>query len=151
MDSKMKWIKKILGVTALESEISKARQEAEQYKKEVEQYKKESEELQSDAKNRATALNEPYIEIVAMELNNENPSLGSVELDWNEHFVKKLRAMGYPGKTDEIVVDLWFQDVCRNILLETYEQEQANRAVGTGDNIRYISRRDLGGGKTEVS
>jgi hypothetical protein len=149
MDSKMKWIKKILGVTALESEISKARQEAEQYKKEAEQYKKETEELQSDAKSRATALNEPYIEIVAMELNTDNPSLGSFELDWNEQFIKKLRAMGYPGPTDEVVIDLWFQDVCRNILLETYEQEQANRAVG--DNVRYISRRDIGGGKTEVS
>ena len=53
--------------------------------------------------------------------------------------------MGYPGETDEIVVDLWFQSVCRNILMETWEQEVANR-----DNVRYISRRDLGDGKTEV-
>lgn len=142
MDSKMKWIKKILGVTALESEIARSRSEAEKYKKEVER-------LTLDPKTRANTNGEPYVEIVSMEINNENPSLGSFELDWNEQFIKKLRAMGYPGPTDEVVIDLWFQDVCRNILLETYEQEQANRAVG--DNVRYINRRDLGDGKTEVS
>ena len=47
---------------------------------------------------------------------------------------------------NETVVDLWFQSVCRNILMETYEQEAANR-----DNVRYINRKDLGDGKTEVS
>jgi hypothetical protein len=67
-------------------------------------------------------------------------------MDWNDHFIKKLRSMGYPGESDEVVVDLWFQSVCRNILTETWEQEVANR-----DNVRYISRRDLGNGKTEVS
>jgi hypothetical protein len=53
---------------------------------------------------------------------------------------------GYQGKTDADVVDNWFQDVCRNVVLETYEQEQADpekRAVS--------NRRDLGNGRTEVS
>jgi len=38
--------------------------------------------------------------------------------------------------------------VCRNIVLETLEQEES--AIDTG-NIRYINRRDIGDGKTEVS
>jgi hypothetical protein len=147
----MNWIKQILGITKLKEDLQIAKDLL--AKAEIEKAESEAlnEALKSDAKLLATTAGEPYIEIVTMELNSENPSLGSFELDWNEHFVKKLRAMGYPGKTDEIVVDLWFQDVCRNILLETYEQEQANRAVGSVDNIRYISRRDIGNGKTEVS
>ena len=96
-------------------------------------------------KEQATKNGEPYIDILKVDLDIENPSYGSFEMDWNEHFVNKLRSMGYPGETDEIVVDLWFQSVCRNILTETWEQEVANR-----DNVRYISRRDLGDGKTEV-
>ena len=146
----MNWLKQILGITKLKEDLRIAKDLLS--KAEIEKAESEAlnEALKSDAKLLATTAGEPYIEIVTMELNSENPSLGSFELDWNEHFVKKLRAMGYPGKTDEIVVDLWFQDVCRNILLETYEQEQANRAVGD-NNVRYINRKDLGNGKTEVS
>jgi hypothetical protein len=97
-------------------------------------------------KEQATKDGEPFIDILTVEIDADNPSYGSFELDWNDHFVKKLRGMGYPGETDEVVVDLWFQSVCRNILMETYEQETANR-----DNVRYINRKDLGDGKTEVS
>lgn len=139
----MKWFKKILGIADLEEDLRIAKDLL--TKAEIEKAELES----SSPKSRASANGEPYIEIVSMELDSENPSLGSFELDWNEQFVKQLRAIGYPGNTDEIVIDLWFQDVCRNILLETYEQEKANRAVG--DNIRYINRRNLGGGKTEIS
>jgi hypothetical protein len=68
-------------------------------------------------------------------------------IDWNEHFVTQLRGMGYPSEADdEVVVDLWFQSVCRNILMETYEQDTASP-----DNVRYINKKDLGDGKTEVS
>lgn len=145
----MSWFKKILGIKLLEDQIQIANEKLSAANIELEQIKKQNEQVALDPKATATALNEPYVEIVAIDLNPDNPSLGSFELDWNEQFIKKLRAMGYPGPTDEVVIDLWFQDVCRNILLETYEQEQANRAVG--DNVRYINRRDLGGGKTEVS
>lgn len=97
-------------------------------------------------KELATKNKEPYIDIMSVEIDNDNPSYGSFELDWNDYFVQKLRGMGYPGETDEVVVDLWFQSVCRNILMETWEQDLANR-----DNVRYINRKDLGDGKTEVS
>lgn len=107
--------------------------------------KKPEPELVTD-KEQATRDNEPYINIISVEIDNENPSYGSFELDWNHQFVSKLRSMGYPGDTDEVVVDLWFQSVCRNILMETYEQDAANQ-----ENVRYINRKDLGNGKTEVS
>lgn len=108
--------------------------------------KKKPESETVSNKEQATRNNEPYIDIVTVEIDSDNPSFGSFELDWNHHFVNKLRKMGYPGDTDEVVVDLWFQSVCRNILMETYEQDAA-----TQDNIRYINKKDLGNGKIEVS
>jgi hypothetical protein len=54
--------------------------------------------------------------------------------------------------TDTIIVDRWFQTVCRNVALEMYEQQQAdpeNRAM-TGE-MRVVRSKDLGDGRTEVS
>lgn len=95
----------------------------------------------------ATQNNEPYVNIISMELDPNNVGIGAFELDWNEFFVAKLIKTGYKGATDEQIVDQWFQDVCRNIVMETFEQYEANNPrPPTG-----IQRKDLGGGKTEVS
>lgn len=103
------------------------------------------------AKDIATEAGEPYISVLKVDVDPTNPRYGSFELDWNEHFIKRLvETGGYRGDNDEAIVDQWFQDVCRHVVLETYEQEQAN--IARSDNIvRYINRNDLGGGKTEVS
>lgn len=98
----------------------------------------------------ATEKGEPYISVVSFESDANDPRLGAFELDWNEHFIRKLREIGYPGVRDEEVVDIWFQDVCRNIVLETYEQDQANNSSVT-PMVRYVNRRNLGDGKSEVS
>ena len=132
----MNWFKKILGVDKLEAELDAARKQLEEKTKQED----------NSEKAVATANKEPYVTILTVDVNKEDPSYGSFELDWNEYFILKLRRMGYPGDTDEVVVDLWFQSVCRNILMETWEQDVANQ-----ENIRYISRKDLGNGKTEVS
>lgn len=133
----MRWVKKLLGVDKLEAELEATKKELAVKKTS----KKKSE------KEIATENKEPYVSILSVDVDDEDPSYGSFELDWNEYFILKLRRMGYPGDNDETVVDLWFQQVCRNILLETYEQD----AVNNKDNIRYINRKDLGDGKTEVS
>jgi hypothetical protein len=57
-------------------------------------------------------------------------------LDGNDLFVAKLVRAGYQGKTDNDIVDNWFQDVCRNVVLESYEQEQAQRNVENIDEHR---------------
>lgn len=131
----MNWFKKILGVDKLEAELDAA-------KKQLEEKTKQEDKSEKDV---ATENKEPFVTILAVDVDNEDPSYGSFELDWNEYFISKLRSMGYPGDTDEVVIDLWFQSVCRNILIETWEQDQANQ-----DNVRYINRTDLGNGKTEV-
>lgn len=97
----------------------------------------------------ATEKGEPYINVLSVDIDKKNMSNGSFELDWNDAFIKELRAAGYPGKTDEDVVDLWFRNVCRNILAETYEQDVAQKSVP--DNVRYINRVMGTDGRTEVS
>ncbi len=109
--------------------------------KKAEQTKKKS----RTPKEIATERGEPWIEIIGMELNPEDPGQGSFELDWNDKFVANLVRAGYQGKSDQDIVDNWFQTVCRNVALETYEQFQADPAN------RRNNRRDLGDGRTEVS
>lgn len=99
------------------------------------------------AKEIATEKGEPYIAILSLDVDPENLNAGAFELDWNEKFVMNLIRAGYQGKTDADIVDLWFQNVCRNVVLETWEQEQAM----AGNQARYTQSRDIGDGRTEVS
>ena len=99
-------------------------------------------------KDLATAAGEPYINILNVELDPDDIGNGAFELDWNDVFVARLIKAGYEGKTDNDIVDRWFQTICRNILAENYEQWAANQATG---DARTMSRRDLGDGRTEIS
>jgi len=95
--------------------------------------------LQADTKG------EPFFEVVNYNYNIDNPNEGNFELEWNNVFVKQCRAWGYPGKTDEEVVDNYFTNVCRNIAMEMFQKEM-------GDPVnRQISRRELDGNLTEYS
>jgi hypothetical protein len=86
--------------------------------------------------------------VLSVDIDKTNLGNGSFELDWNDTFIKELRAAGYPGKTDEDVVDMWFRNVCRNVLAETFEQDEAQKGP---DNVRYINRKTGSDGRTEVS
>jgi hypothetical protein len=100
----------------------------------------------------ATAKGEPYVSILSVELDPENIGNGAFELDWNDKFVANLVRAGYqqkPGEADSDIVDRWFQEVCKNIAQENFEQWEANQPYG--ERPRVISRTDLGNGKTEVS
>ena len=107
-----------------------------------------AEQQTKSAKDLATEKGEPYIEILTMELDPNNLNYGSFELDWNDKFVADLVRHGYmmsPQDTDAEIVDRWFTNVCRNIVLETYEQEQAMNPQ------RVVKSRDIGDGRSEVS
>ena len=95
----------------------------------------------------ATAAGEPYVAVLSMDIEPDNINNGAFELDWNEKFIANLVRAGYQAKANEeehVIVDRWFQTVCRNVALETYEQAQAD------PDIRYTQSRDLGDGYTEV-
>jgi hypothetical protein len=60
---------------------------------------------------------------------------------------------GYQQKkedTDAVIVDRWFQAVCKNVLAENYEQWEANQDQADG-RARQMNENDLGNGRTEVS
>ena len=98
-------------------------------------------------KELATEKNEPYVSIVRMDVDPNNLHQGAFELDWNDIFVARLVKAGYmmkPDDTDSVIVDRWFQNICRHVVMETWEQEQA---IGK----QYVNTRDLGNGRSEVS
>jgi hypothetical protein len=101
-------------------------------------------------KELATEKEEPYVNILSMDIDPENMQAGSFELDWNDKFVANLVRAGYqmsPKDTDSDIVDRWFTAVCRNIVLETYEQYEAMNP----ERDRVVKTRNIGDGRTEVS
>jgi hypothetical protein len=106
-------------------------------------FKKKSE------KELATERGEPYVAIVSLDVNPENLHEGAFELDWNDKFVANLVRAGYqmkPNEPEDVIVDRWFQNICRHVVMETYEQEEAIRNSGV-----YVKTTDIGGGRKEVS
>ena len=102
------------------------------------------------AKELATEKGDPYVAIITMDIDPENLHQGAFELDWNEIFIARLVKAGYmmkPTDADSDLVDRWFQNVCRHVVMETWEQEQAIRNSGT----QYVRTRDIGDGRTEIS
>lgn len=103
------------------------------------------------AKEKATQAGEPYVSILTVDIDPTNINNGAFELDWNDKFILNLIRAGYKQKdsdTDQIMVDRWFQSVCRNIALEIYEQQQADP---DNRDMRVVRTRDIGEGRTEVS
>jgi len=106
------------------------------------------EKVKKSAKDLATEKGEPYVAILGMEVDPENLHQGSFELDWNSIFVTRLVRAGYMMKetdTDADIVDRWFQNVCRHVVMETFEQEEAMNPQ------RFVRSRDLGDGRREHS
>jgi hypothetical protein len=106
--------------------------------------------VEKTEKELATERGEPYVNILSMEVDPNNIQNGAFELDWNDKFVANLIRAGYqmdPKDTDSDIVDRWFTAVCRNIVLETYEQYRAMDP----ERDRLVKTRDIGDGRSEVS
>jgi hypothetical protein len=100
------------------------------------------------AKELATEAGEPYVAVIKMDVDPANLHQGAFELDWNEIFIARLVKAGYMIKkddTDAEIVDRWFQNVCRHVVMETWEQDQAINPQP------YVRARNIGDGRTEVS
>lgn len=101
------------------------------------------------AKEIANEQNEPYVAILSVELDTDNIGNGAFELDWNDKFIASLVRAGYqtkPNEPENEIVDRWFADICRNVALETYQQE-----IADPEKRSRIERRNLGNGRTEIS
>lgn len=92
----------------------------------------------------ATANREPWVQVLDTHVNKDNIRNGFFELDWNEYFVLKLKEAGYQGDSEELIVDKWFGELCRNIGKES-NINMNQRTAG------YINVNNLGNEKTEIS
>ena len=120
-------LKKLLGIDKIEKDLEKARlalEEAQAKQLEAEKaasLAQEQEELAKlTPKDRATRKKEPWVGVLNTHVNSENVRNGFFELDWNEHFVLKLKQEGYgaDGDTDEEIVDRWFRELCANVVVD---------------------------------
>ena len=123
----MKLVKKLLGIDKIEQDLDAAKQaldDARAKQVEAEQAVKlaqEQEELAKlSPKERATRKKEPLVGVLNTHVNKENVRNGFFELDWNEHFVLKLKQEGYgaDGDNDEEIVDRWFRELCANVVVD---------------------------------
>jgi hypothetical protein len=96
------------------------------------------------AKAEATKNKQPFIEVIGLDIDADNPVQGAFELDWNEFFVAELRAKGFQGVEDETVVDQWFNAVCKNVALSEYEN------MDERGRTSFIKTTDLGDGRKEI-
>lgn len=104
---------------------------------------------EKSANELATERGEPYVAVLSMDVDPNNLHQGAFELDWNEIFIARLIKAGYMIKkddTDADIVDRWFQNVCRHVVMETWEQEQAIKNSGI-----WVQSKDIGNGRSEVS
>jgi hypothetical protein len=153
-----KLIKKILGIDRVENIIAQTEvtiREAEARtlesvkiaalaKQEAEEAKEKERLAKLGPKERATEKKEPWVAVLDTHVNKDNIRNGFFELDWNEYFVVQLRNAGYKGDTEEEVVDLWFQELCRNVGAESGVNMDRR---GSG----FINKALRDDGKTEVS
>jgi hypothetical protein len=110
---------------------------------------KPTKEPEKSAKQMATEKGDPYVAVLGMDVDPDNLHQGAFELDWNDIFVNRLVKAGYmmkPTDTDAEIVDRWFQNVCRHVVMETWEQEQAINNSGV-----WVKTTNIGGGRSEVS
>lgn len=126
---------------ARKQEIKEKREAAKA--KKIEKAKSES---LRNPKDIATSAGEAYVTILSVELDPENPGQGAFNLDFNDFFVAHLIKAGFKGKTDVDIVDNWFTEICRNIVLETYAQEMADPDKRAAES----NRKDIGNGRTEI-
>lgn len=75
------------------------------------------------SKKVATLNGDPYVKVLNIDLDENSPGAGFFELDFNEHFVEYLANSGYEGIEPDEIVDNWFNDLCKNIVLNDLEDD----------------------------
>ena len=122
-----KWIEKLFGIDKIRAETEaslKAASEATKIEQDAIAAAKRAtvaeEQSKLTAKERATRKEEPYVAVLNTHVNKDNVRNGFFELDWNDHFVLKLKqeGYGYDGDKDEEIVDRWFRELCANVVVD---------------------------------
>jgi len=118
----MKWLDKLLGKSTDAMNIEEKRKVI-----------KETLSGREQEKALANLDKEPWVKVLNIQFNPEDPQKGFFELDWNEHFVEQLAQNGYSGATPEAIVDQWFTDLCKGI---ARQQQESGSFVVNEDVIK---------------
>ena len=139
-----KWIKKLFGITRLEEEKAELQIARDKAVAETVLAQEAEATAKLSPKERANKRKEPWVTVLEKHVNKDNPANGFFELDWNEYFVLQLRQAGYglEGDTDELIVDLWFKTLARNMLSD--EGLDMNRSQG------FINVQKLDANRSEI-
>jgi len=122
-----KFIEKLFGIDKLRAEAERsviiAAEAAETAKAATEAAERATEaeaQAKLSPKERATRKKEPWVGVLETHVNKDNVRNGFFELDWNDHFVLKLKQEGYgeDGDKDEEIVDRWFRELCANVVVD---------------------------------
>ena len=87
----------------------------------------------------ANAKGEPFVNVFDMGIDPENVANGYFELDYNDLFVKMLTENGIVGKTDEEIVNIWFNRICRTVVA----QEGADLDYGLQESTENLFVEDV--------
>ena len=94
----------------------------------------------------ATEAKEPWFDVwIELDPEDPNKTSGAFVLDWNETFVARLLKRGYNGKTEQDVVEQWFNQRMHDSLAGHYEDEMADP-----EKRRTTQRKRLSKELTEV-
>lgn len=89
-------------------------------------------------KELATLKGEPYIEIINTDYDPKLVLDGfRIEFDWNDIWIKQLHDNGYVGEPDE-VVEQWFKNICRGVLMSDYEYAQHEYTFNSNVGITEV-------------
>lgn len=103
-------------------------------------------------KEKATLNDQPWVGIKDSEFDHKLGTSGfTFELDFNEQFIKMLTQNGYRGKTEEEIVESWFNDLCSTIALEDGLFENPEDAQSMVMSLPKVNKTVIGPGKTEYS
>lgn len=110
-------LKKWLGIDRLEAQFEEVKAERDKLAEKTQALQDELDSVKKSPKEIATEKGEPWVSVLETKFEDpKQPNRGYFELDWNEYFVKQLIEAGYSGRTDEEIVDMWFNDICYGVI-----------------------------------
>ena len=122
-----KFFKRLTGSDKVEQHLAETQKRLEEavdktaeHEREAERARQEEIQAKLTPKERANLKKEPYVSVLNTHVNKDNVRNGFFELDWNDHFVLKLKQEGYgfDGDPDEEIVDRWFRELCANVVVD---------------------------------
>ena len=139
------FFKKLIGLDKVEQHLAETQKRLEEavdktaeHEREAEKARQEEIQAKLTPKERANLKQEPYVSVLNTHVNKDNVRNGFFELDWNDHFVLKLKQEGYgeEGDLDEEIVDRWFRELCANVVVDGDYGGPVNTGVIDINNVK---------------